>query len=163
MASFLFLAKSISNAGRIEGDPISIRDDSFQIVVPSGTWRWSAEEDIRRWIAEGNAENDFPDLFYVIDIIGMPLVSAQRMLQPWRRPAEPGDPEYDAADEPDRYVTLGPHRWQFGVADKLPGPLKTKLRNDRFLDLPYNATVINTYVTDRAGLDVLITDNPINP
>lgn len=154
MASFLFLAKELSNAGRFEGDPVSIKNDS---------WQWSAEEDIDRWVAEGNAKGDFPDLFYVIDIVGMPLDTALRMTQQWVRAAVPGDPEYDAPDEEDRYVLLGPHRWQLGVADKLPGNLKGKLRKDRKLNIPYDIPTINNYVTDRAGLDVWITDTPIDP
>ena len=52
MASFLLLAKELTNAGRFEGDPVSIKDDGDTVTTASGTWHWSAEEDIRRWIAE---------------------------------------------------------------------------------------------------------------
>ena len=51
MASFLLLAKAITNEGRFEGDPISIKDDANTVTTPSGTWHWSAEEDINRWVA----------------------------------------------------------------------------------------------------------------
>jgi len=163
MASFLLLAKTLSNAGRFEGDPVSVKDDADTVTTPSGTWHWSAEEDIRRWVAEGNSESSFPDLFYVIDIVGMTQDTGLRLKQKWMRPAIPGDPEYGVGDPEDQFVLLGPHRWQFGVADKLPGNLRAKLRKDRFLDVTLNVPAINSYVTDRTGLDVWITDTPIDP
>ncbi len=154
MARFLLLAKDLPSAGRFEGDPVSIKDD---------LWQWSAAEDVRQWVAEGNAEKDYPDVFYTIDIFGMPVVTAKRITYEWKRAATVLDIELAAPDEADRYVFLGPHRWQFGVADKLPGNLRAKLRKDRFLDIPFDIPAINSYVTDRAGLDVWITDTPIDP
>jgi len=163
MARFLLLAKNISNAGRIEGDPVSIKDDADTVTTPSGTWYWSSEEDIRRWVAEGNVKANFPDLFFTVDIAGMDKATAERLTQPWVRPATILDPEWNAPDAADRYVYVGPHRWQFGVADKLPGALKARLRRDRYLDVPFDIDTINNYVTDRTGLDVWITDTPIDP
>ena len=163
MARFLLLAKDLTNAGKFEGDPVSIKDDNDTVTTPSGTWYWSAEEDTRRWVAEGNDENDFPNLFYAIDIVGMSKPVAERLNQDWVRAAVDGDPEFENPDEADRFVFLGPNRWQFGVADKLPGQLKTRLRRDRFLDVPFDIDEINSYVTDRSGLDVWITDTPIDP
>ncbi len=163
MASFLLLAKELTNAGRFEGDPVSIKDDGDTVTTASGTWYWSAEEDIRRWVAEGNTENQFPDLFYTIDIVGMTRATALRITEQWKRAATVVDPELAAPDEADRFIMLGPHRWQFGVADKLPGRLRAKLRKDRFLDMPFDIPTINSYVTDRTGLDVWITDTPIDP
>lgn len=159
MAKIVTLAKSTGAAGtKAEGDPVAVYDDTETL---------GRKEDIRVWIAQGNSEASFPDQFYCIDIPGMPKATAARLLQKWWRPAVPGDPEFEAPDEPDRIVILGPYRWQFGVADKLPGQLKTRIRRDKFLLLePYDAaliTAINGYVTDRSNLDVLITDTPIDP
>ena len=159
MAEILVLAKSIGADGsRTEGDPVAAKDDGAN---------WGGHEDIRVWIAQGNAEADFPDMFYMILIPGMPLVSAERLMSAWTRPAVLGEPEFDNPDEADRYVTLGKYRWQLGVADKLPGRLKSRLRRDKIITIdPYGQTTIdaiNSYVTDRSGLDVLITDTPIDP
>ena len=158
MAQIVVLAKSTGAAGtKSEGDPIAAYPDGFT----AGRF-----EDVRVWIAQGNAEADFPGQFYMIDIPGMPLESAQRVLGPHIRPAVPGEPEYDAPDPEDRYVAIGPYRWQFGVADKLPGQIKAQLRREHFLVLePYDQTLIdgiNSYMVDRNGLDVLITDTPID-
>ncbi len=163
VASFLFLAKELTQSGRFIGDPVSVKGDDDTVTTASGTWHWSAEEDINRWVAEGILKGDFPDLFYVIDIPGMTKEIGERLLQLWKRPAHMADPEFNNPDESDRFVILGPHRWQFGVADKLPGPMKSKLSRDRRLEVPFDIPTINSYVTDRAGLDVWITDNPIDP
>ena len=159
MAQIVTLAKSVGAAGaKAEGDPIAVYPDGFTA---------GSNEDIRVWVAQGNDEADFPDTFYMIDVPGMSHETGLRLLGPWVRAAVPGDPEYEAPDEADRYVRLGRFRWQLGVADKLPGPIKTALRKDRFFVIePYDQTAIdaiNSYVIDRAELDVLITDTPIDP
>jgi len=159
MAQITVLAKSTGKAGtKAEGDPVAAYPDGFT----AGRY-----EDIRVWMLQGNAEADFPDQFYTLDIPGMPLETAVRILGPLVRPAVEGDPEFEAPDIEDRYVRLGPYRWQFGVADKLPGQIKARLRRDRFLVIePYDQQLIDTinaYILDRSGLDVLITDTPIDP
>ena len=99
---FLLLAKELTNAGRFEGDPVSIKDDADTVTTASGTWHWSAEEDIRRWIAEGNPEKQFPDLFYAVDIVGMTRATASRITDEWKRAATVLDIEFAASDEADR-------------------------------------------------------------
>jgi len=159
MAKLVTLAKGTGAAGtKAEGDPVATYDDSRTL---------GRKEDIRVWVAQGNDPRDFPDQFYVIDVPGMPIASAERIIQQWRRPSVDGDPNWDAPDQPDRFEWLGPYRWQFGVADKLPAQIKNRLRRDRFIVLePYDQTLIDTinnYVIDRTGLDVLITPTPIDP
>ena len=34
MARFLILAKELSNAGRFEGDPVSVKDDADTVTTP---------------------------------------------------------------------------------------------------------------------------------
>lgn len=152
MAKIVTLAKPVGAPGKkSEGDPVAVFADG----EPCGI-----KADIREWLAAGNIGMEFPDTFYVIDIPGMPKEIAQRALGPWKRPAAPGDTEYDAPDEPDRYVTLGPNRWNFDVRNKLPGLKKSQLRRDRFIVLePYDDELIaelNNYMVDRSGSDLWI-------
>lgn len=159
MAKLTLLAKGTGKPGtKTEGDPVAAYPDEFTV---------GQKEDIRVWILQGNAENDFPDQFYMIDIPGMPIETAQRILGPHVRPATVLDPEWSDEDPAHRYIRLGPYRWQFGVADKLPGNIKARLRREKILVIsPYDQAtidVINSYVIDRNGLDVLITDTPIDP
>ena len=150
-----YLVRHTANPGEMTdpGDVIVAVDDSHE---------FGTHEDIRVWTAAGNDEAAFPDFFSVIEIPGMPLAVAQRALEPWYRAATEADEEflYDAVD---RYVYLGPRRWQLGKQDRLPPPLSNALDRDRFITLTYDVDTINSYMIDRAGLDVLITDTPINP
>ena len=93
----------------------------------------------------------------------MPKSIGERLLQPWREPALPSDPEFNHPDAADRYVYRGPNRWRLGKADKFPPALAAKLKRDNFLVVPYDVATINNYVVDRMGLDVFITDTPIDP
>ena len=156
MARLLLLAVDIARNGRQEGDPVGVYPDDHV---------FGGREDIRRWVELGNDENDWPGTFYVIDIPGMPVSVAQRIYDVWKRPAVPGEDEYDAPDEEDRYVILGRHRWQLGVADKLPGNIRNRLRRLGYIEIEYNVTVINNYMNDRSELDTFIPGpgGPVDP
>lgn len=156
MARLLLLATSTGKTGRVEGDPVFVGDDSHV---------FGEREDKRVWIANGNAEGDWPGIFYVIDIPGMPVEVARRIYDTWKRPATILDPEFEAPDEADRYVVLGRHRWQLGVADKIPGAARSKLRRDGFIEFPYVVDVINSYMRDRSELDTFVpgAGGPIDP
>lgn len=154
MAKFLFLASDVAGGGYLEDDPIAVYEDGKD---------FGYQEDIRVHEAKfGNTDN-FEGLFYIIEIPGMPKTIGERLLQQWRVPASQSDPEFDAPDAVDRYVYLGPNRWRMGKQDRFPPALSSKLRRDYFLVLPYDVPTINNYVVDRMGLDVFITDNPIDP
>lgn len=156
MARLLLRSADLAHAGLYEGDPVAIVDDSHT---------FSQEEDIRVWVANGNAANTYPGLFYVIDLVGMPLEPARRLYEQWKRPAVPGDPEYDAPDPEDRCVFLGPHRWQLGVKDRFPPNLANQLRRDYYLEYTYGPTVVtwlNNYIIDRCEVDVFVNASPVS-
>lgn len=134
------------------GDIATVIDDSQE---------FGRREDIRVWEAEFGSTAGFPDETSIIDIPGMPLETGLRLMQTWIRQAVPGDAQYNP--DSTEYVWIGPNRWQLGKQDRLPPLLSQKLDNDRFLVLPYDIPTINNYMIDRAGLDVLITDTPIDP
>ncbi len=156
MARFLLLAVDIAKNGRQEGDPVGAFDD---------THAFGQREDKRIWLANGNDKNDWPGTFYVIDIPLMPVEVGERIYDQWKRPAVSGDLEFDAPDVPDRFVILGRHRWQLGVADKLPGNLRQQLRKDGFLIISFDVPMINDFMIDRNGLDTFIpgSGGPIDP
>ena len=154
MARFLLLAVDIAHNGRQEGDPVGAFDDSHV---------FGEREDKTVWIANGNAAADWPGTFYVIDIPAMTRSVGERIYDVWKRPAVPGDLEFEAPDAADRYVQLGRHRWQLGVADKLPGNIRQKLRRDGVISIPFDVPTINNYMKDRNNLDVFITNTPIDP
>ena len=164
MASFLLLAKVIPNASKVEGDPISVKADDDTVTTASGTWHWSAEEDINRWLAEGHAAGDFPDLFYVLDIPGLDIAEAKRCLQSHKRPAIVGDLEFDAQDIPDRMVKLGPSRWNFDIESKFPPQAKADIRANRRANLGNVRATLNAVITDRSTIsDDWLTDTPVDP
>jgi len=143
MAQILMLASDILNAGRLDGDPVSVVDDAHI---------FSAEEDKRRWLAEGGSDIEWDALvpqFQLIIITGMPLNIAQRITQTYIRGAEPGDPEYNAPDESDRIVQLGPHRWRLGKQDRLPPNIANQLNKNGFIEVPYDVGTLNNYIVDR--------------
>lgn len=150
-ARFLLLGKDLGN-GRGIGDPVSIVADSHV---------FSINEDIREWTAAGNEASAFPDLFLVIDIPGMPVVVARRMMEQWKRPTVPGDPGHGAGDPEDQCVLLHRHRWRFGVADLLPVQIRLAIQRDRYVSLVYDIPALNTYIQDRAGTDIFDTPTPV--
>ena len=156
MAQILLLAKATGQSGRFEGNPVGVYADDhvFNVGV-----------DKRRWLAEGNTSQSWKGTFYIVAVPTMPVTTAERIMQPWRRAATVIDPEFGAPDAEDRYVELGRHRWQLGVADKLPGPIKSKLRRDGFIELPYDVPTLNNYMIDRSGLDTFVpgVGGPIDP
>jgi len=166
MASILFLAKDLPNAGRVEGDPVSVKGDRETVTTPSGTWHWSAEEDITRWVAEGSRRADFPDLFYVVNIPGLSKRKAKRIMQPRRRRASILDPEFQATDREDRMVEVERHRWNINLS-RMTATRRDKLRGNRRVTLPNDIAVLNDYVRDRTtrveDKDVWITDTPKDP
>ncbi len=155
MARILLIAKSIGRKGRTEGDPS---------VVVENSHIFGERADKSRWIASGNDPRDFPGIHYVVDIPDMPLAIAERIMQVWKRPATIVDLEWEG-DVDDRYVWIGRHRWQLGVADRLPGPIKAALRRDGIIELPYDEAAINSYMIDRNSLDTFIPGpgGPIDP
>lgn len=161
MARFLIFQKAAARAGKDIGDAVSVYPDSKVFAQFEDKRVWQAAEDA------GSAVGPWPANFYVIDIPGMPYESAKRLMQPYQRAALPGDIEFLAPDIEDRYVRLGPRRWQFGVNDRLPGPVRAALRRDEYMVIePYDESTIatiNNYIIDRTGLDVFITDTPIDP
>jgi len=150
MATFLVLAKDLPNAGRVEGDPVSVKPDGFQ---------WSIEEDIRRWTAAGNDAADFPNGVYVIDCTGLPLDRGRRAKQHRIRSAHIADPSFLAPDPADRVVEIERHRWTFDP-DNLAPPFRNLLRSQRFLVI--SRGFINGWVRDRSGRDVLDTNTPVD-
>jgi hypothetical protein len=156
MARLLMLAIDIAQNGRQEGDPVGVFEDSHV---------FGEREDKRVWLANGNPAGAWPGTFYVIDVTGMPVAVARRIYDKWKRAAVPGEPEFDAQDQEDRFVILGRHRWQLGVADKLPGGARQALRRDGFLVFGYDIPTINGYMTDRSALDTFVpgVGGPIDP
>jgi len=150
MASLLVLAMDIPNADKVEGDVISVKDDANTVTTPSGTWHWSKNEDITRWIAEGNPSSLFPGLFYIIDVPGLPLFVAQKLCELHTRPAVAGvDPEADDPDTNNSVVILGPCRWRINIQPGMTGLERAALRNDRRLTVARSR--INDIALDRMG------------
>lgn len=52
-------------------------------------------------------------LGWSVEISGKTEAETNSLLEVFTRPAVPGEPEYEAQDEPDRIVFLGPRRWYF--------------------------------------------------
>jgi len=150
MARFLLLAKDIAQNGRQEGDPVGVHDD---------THTYGEREDKRVWLENGNDAKDWLGTFYVIDIPLMPREVGERIYDKWKRPAVEGEDEFEAPDPPDRFVILGRHRWQLGVADKLPGNLRQQLRRDGAIVISYDVPLINDFMIDRSQLDTFIPDS----
>lgn len=107
--------------------------------------------DIREYIARFGNTDGWPGEFYVIEITGLPASLARRVMQPYLRPATVLDPEWNN-DPIDRYVYLGPNRWQFGKQDRIPPNLRNQLNKDFFLQYDDSQQVrdqINAYMVDR--------------
>jgi len=155
VARFLLLAKDIGRKGRQEGDPVGVFDDAHI---------FGQREDKSVWLANGNAEVDWPGTFSVVDILGMPLDEAQRIMQRHVRPAVDGEIEFEESDRSDRVVDLGRHRWKLDVETKLSSSDRDKIRLDGALDITYDTTTVNNVMTDRSGFDDFIpTDGKIDP
>ena len=152
MISFLVLAKDLPTAGHFEGDVIDLRDQNQVANKP-----WSAEENINRWVSEGNNSADFPDLFYVVEIDGLPLQAARRARKARERAAIITDSVFTAPDIEDRKVKIAERRWSFDP-DNLNPAERGRLRDDRFLALPRGR--VNAIFRDRSGRDTIDNSNP---
>jgi len=150
MARFLLLARSTGRSARVKGDPVAVFDDSHI---------FGEREDKSIWLANGNAETAWPGIFFVLDVLGITLEEAKRMIQVHKRAATAGDDEFDAPDAADRFVILGRHRWNFDIGGKLTVKERRDITNKGILRLTKKK--LNSYTVDRSGLgDSLITASP---
>ncbi len=144
MARFHILRTAIPNAGRVIGDVSSIVADDH------GWGRYGTRS---AWLAA------HPNLM-IIDCPELPLDVANRMYQRWMRAAIIGESE---AQHKRPIVELGPHRWTFRITTALPGNIT---KRDQLLstgEVVLSRAEFNSWVNDRAGLDVPDTKTPIDP
>jgi len=161
MCKIAFTVDPSPGHGRSSDAPIDLKNDNESLGY---------YVDIREYEAQFGTTDGFPNDFYVIQITGLDKSLISRIFQPYMRPATALDPEWNN-DPIDRYVYLGPERWQMGKQDRLPANLRNQLNRDGFLEFADSPAVrdqINSYVIDlvqQHGVaigDVLIND-PSSP
>lgn len=141
MARFLFLAKNTPRSGREVGDPVGAFDDTHE---------FGEREDYRVWRRNGNSARDWPGIFWVLDIPGMPISEAEKLLEPHTVEASVGDVEFNESDAADRSVIVRRHRWQLNVGAGMPANQKATLIRNHHLTIPYNARVLDEFFIDRS-------------
>jgi len=152
MARFILLARPTGRTGRIKGDPCGVFPDSHI---------FGEREDKTVWIANGNDEADWSNTFYVLDVPTVTLEDGRRMMQQHKRPAIPGDLEFLAKDDADKFVILGRHRWNFDIDSLLPAAARENMASIGKISI--TKSTLNRFTVDRSGLDdKLITANPVD-
>ena len=150
MARFLLLARPTGRSGRVRGDPVGYFEDGT--VFPYGN-------DKSVWLASGRSEADWPNTFMILDVPGVSVEEASRMMEEHKRPAVEGDPMFGVGDPEDRYVTLGRHRWNFDIDGRLPQQAIDNMNSNGRAGIA--RAILNSLVIDRSGLDdVFLTDTP---
>ena len=150
MARFLLLAKPTGRSSRMKGDPIGVFEDDHV---------FSYGEDKALWLANGNLESEWTNTFCILDVPGVTLEEAQRMMEVYKRSAVEGDEEFDNPDDADKFVILGRHRWCFDLDTNGTVEEKQDMTDNAILSV--TESKLNAYTVDRSGLDdVLVTDSP---
>jgi len=142
MPRFLFLAKPTVKSGRIKGDPVGVFKDSHI---------FGEREDKSVWLANGNQESDWPGTFCIVDVAGVSLKKAQRIMEIHKRQPNIFEPEFQFKDDADKFVRLGRHRWNFDIDGRLLPQEKDELEITGKIRITKQN--LNSTTMDRSGLD----------
>ncbi len=150
MGKFLILAKDILHANRVVGDIVS---------VTSSKHKFSAYEDKRVWVSDGNSPESFPGLFMIVHIPAIPAKIRDRIHENHVRPVSVLEPQYLNRGIRNQGIAIGQDRWHFKLANLPPNKLK-ELLSTGHVKITYRPADIDNIILDRQNLDVFTTDNP---
>ena len=101
MCRCLVLKDPQPSSGLSRGYVITVQDDDHQFSA-------------------GDLENH-----WIVDVPGKTRDSGLLLTEPMSRAAVPGEPEYDAPDEPDRVIYISPRKWYFAFDENQLSALQT--------------------------------------
>jgi len=130
MAEFLVFAENrvrldvppeASTALLKRGDITEVRPDGFV---------WGREESKAVWVAEGRDPTLWPGKTILIKVPGMPVPARHKIVRGHTRLAVVTDPEFNAPDPQDRYITQHKYVWRVNLRS-IPPQARKRLVQDR--------------------------------
>jgi len=103
-------------------------------VGPNGN-DWGTHCDKRLWIADGRDPADFPEDYAIVIVNNISVPNLMKLKRRGMRDAEPGDPEFDAPDAPDRQIRLHKFVWKLNISEMTPAQRST-INTDRVVTIP---------------------------